>query len=124
MPKLINQHGQLVAEVALADHQLLSLTGEHPEFLSTSNLSGVKRIDIAFAHFTDGRGYSIAKLLRERYAFEGELRATGDITVDQLSNLNNCGFNSFALRDDQDISVAPVALRAFSGRYQAGYRAA
>ena len=121
MPKLINQQGQLVADVHIASHQLLSLTGEHPELLTKSSLADVKRIDIAFAHFTDGRGYSVAKLIRERYRFEGELRAIGDVTVDQLSYLNSCGFTSFALRDDQGLSVAPAALKAFGGRYQSNY---
>ena len=63
-----------------------------------------------FPAFTDGRGYSTARLLRQRYGFAGELRAFGDILRDQLFELARCGFDSFVLRDDQD---ADDALRAF-----------
>lgn len=76
-------------------------------------------IAIRFANFTDGRGYSLARLLRERYAYRGELRAIGDILRDQLYYLSRCGFDAFALRPDQNAEQALAALDDFSEAYQA-----
>ncbi|TVP54874.1 MAG: DUF934 domain-containing protein [Halomonadaceae bacterium] len=76
-------------------------------------------IAVNFPKFTDGRGYSIARLLRERFGFTGELRAIGDVLLDQLHYMKRCGFSSFALRADKDINKAPAALSAFSDAHQA-----
>ena len=54
-----------------------------------------------FRSFGDGRGYSIARLLRERYGYKGELRAIGEVVRDHLFFMARCGFDSFLLRDDQ-----------------------
>ncbi len=67
-------------------------------------------IAIDFPVFRDGRGYSIARLLRERYGYQGEIRAIGDVLHDQLAYMSRCGFDAFALRADKDIHYA---LRAF-----------
>ncbi len=79
-------------------------------------LFGVVAVD--FPRFTDGRGYSIGRLLRERYGWRGELRAVGDIQRDQLFYLARCGFDAFLLRDGEDATVALLAFRDFSERYQ------
>ena len=76
-------------------------------------------IAVHFPAFTDGRGYSTARLLRQRYGFTGELRAFGDVLRDQLYELARCGFDSFVLRDDQDPEEALQAFTAFSEDYQA-----
>ena len=76
-------------------------------------------IAVKFPSFTDGRGYSIGRLLRERYGWTGELRAIGDIQRDQLFYLARCGFNAFALREGEDVDVALTAFADFSERYQA-----
>lgn len=83
------------------------------------DLEHLDLLAINFPVFSDGRGYSYARLLRERYAYHGELRAIGDVLVDQLFFLKRCGFDAFALRDDQDIEAAKAALGAFSESYQA-----
>jgi len=75
-------------------------------------------IAVHFPAFTDGRGYSTARLLRQRYGFAGELRAIGDILRDQLYELARCGFNSFALREDQNPVEALSAFDDFSESYQ------
>ncbi len=75
-------------------------------------------IAVNFPVFTDGRGYSIARLLRERHGYRGELRAIGDVLRDQLYFLHRCGFDAFALRADQD---AEQALQAF-GDYSVSYQ--
>jgi uncharacterized protein (DUF934 family) len=84
---------------------------------------GLEHLDLIavyFPVFSDGRGYSLARLLRERYHFEGELRAIGDVLQDQLFFLQRCGFNSFSLREDQDPREARLGLQDFSVTYQAG----
>jgi uncharacterized protein (DUF934 family) len=76
-------------------------------------------VAIEFPQFTDGRGYSIARLLREQYGFAGELRAIGDVLRDQLYYLRQCGFNAFAVRADRDLEDALKGLTDFSDNYQA-----
>ena len=76
-------------------------------------------IAVHFPKFTDGRGYSTARLLRERYRFKGELRAVGEVLRDQLLFLEMCGFDAYALRDDQDAEDALRAFADFSEAYQA-----
>lgn len=68
-------------------------------------------IAVPFAQFKDGRGYSTARLLRERYGFTGELRAVGNVLRDQLAMLERCGFDSF---EYEGRTEAANALRAFS----------
>jgi len=75
-------------------------------------------VAVHFPVFTDGRGYSTARLLRQRYGFTGELRAIGDVLRDQLYELARCGFDSFLLRDDQDAQLALRAFDDFSDSYQ------
>lgn len=65
----------------------------------------------------DGRGYSQARLLRERHGFTGELRATGYVRHDQLFFLARCGFNSFQLAE-RDLIDALAALSSFTAAYQ------
>ena len=76
-------------------------------------------IAIDFPVFTDGRGYSTARLLRERYAYQGELRAIGDVQRDQLQYLTHSGFDAFALRAGDDAQAALESLRELSDGYQA-----
>lgn len=75
-------------------------------------------IAIDFPSFTDGRGYSTARLLRERYGWKGELRAIGDIQRDQLFYLSRCGFDAFVLNDGLDAQGALSAFTEFSEAYQ------
>ena len=75
-------------------------------------------IAVNFAQFTDGRGYSIARLLRERYGWRGELRAIGDVLRDQLFYLARCGFDAFAMRAGDDPHSALAAFDDFSEGYQ------
>lgn len=75
-------------------------------------------IAVDFPSATDGRGYSSARLLRERYGFAGELRAIGDIQRDQLFYLREVGFDAFAVRDDKDVVDALFGLHDFTDGYQ------
>jgi len=74
-------------------------------------------IAVDFPQFTDGRGYSIGRLLRDRHGFGGELRAVGDVLRDQLFALAQCGFDAFVIRDDRDAAEALSGLGDFAGVY-------
>lgn len=75
-------------------------------------------IAINFPKFVDGRGYSYARLLRERFAFEGDVVAIGDVLHDQLFYMKRCGFNVFAIADGKDAEAALAGLTDFSESYQ------
>jgi len=84
----------------------------------TLALDGVACIELEFPKFTDGRAYSQAFLLRRRLGFQGELRATGDVLVDQLQLIQRSGFDSAVLRADQDLAIAQRQLSHFHSFYQ------
>ena len=92
--------------------------GEDPEAIA-DDLGHFALIAINFPKFTDGRGYSSARLLRERYGYRGELRAIGDVLRDQLFFMKRCGFDAYALRADKDAAEALAGLADFSETYQA-----
>ncbi|MFX1671703.1 DUF934 domain-containing protein [Paraburkholderia sp. A2WS-5] len=78
-------------------------------------------IGVDFPVFRDGRGYSIARLLRERFGYKGELRAIGDVLRDQLRFYERCGFDAYALRADKDINDALNAFTEFTVQYQGAF---
>ena len=92
---------------------ILVLTNDADPFEAA--LDGVKRIDLHFPKFTDGRAFSQAFLLRRRREFKGEIRATGDVLVDQLAQMERSGFDTAVLRADQDLAVARRVLAAYPG---------
>nr|WP_297352221.1 DUF934 domain-containing protein [uncultured Caldimonas sp.] len=81
-------------------------------------LQDADRIELDFPKFTDGRAFSQAVLLRRRYGFKGEIRATGDVLIDQLLQMQRCGFDSAVLREGQDPDTARRQLDRFNGFYQ------
>ena len=82
------------------------------------SLDGITRIDLQFPKFTDGRAFSQAFLLRRRMGFQGDIRATGDVLVDQLVQMQRTGFSSAALRADQDPADAQRQFDRYSRFYQ------
>jgi uncharacterized protein (DUF934 family) len=90
---------------------------EDPAQIACS-LDALSLIAVNFPQFTDGRGYTTARLLRERHSWTGELRAIGDVQRDQLFYLWRCGFDSFLLNDGQDVQAALSAFMDFSEAYQ------
>jgi len=76
-------------------------------------------IAVNFATFNDGRGYSTARLLRERYGWRGELRAIGDVLSDQIFYLTRVGFDAFELREGEDMEAVLGRFEDFSETYQA-----
>ena len=97
-----------------------------PNLLQLSNdvdprqaaLDGIERIDLHFPKFSDGRAFSQAFLLRQRLGFKGEIRATGDVLIDQLVQMQRTGFSSAVLRADQDIADAKRQFERYPEYYQ------
>jgi uncharacterized protein (DUF934 family) len=91
---------------------------EEIEALADS-LESFQIIALNFPVFTDGRHFSSARLLRERYGYKGEVRAIGDVLRDQLFMMQRCGFDAYAVRPDRDPYDALQGLKDFSISYQA-----
>lgn len=99
-------HGQNVLELANDADPL------------AQDLAGISRIDLHFPKFTDGRAYSQARLLRQRLKFTGEIRATGDVLIDQLVQMARCGFDVAVLREGVDAADAQRQFDRFRAFYQ------
>ena len=82
------------------------------------DLSKLSVIAINFPTFMDGRGFSSARLLRERYDYRGEIRAIGYVIRDQLCYLKRCGFNAFTLQPEVNLTDALSSLEDFTESYQ------
>lgn len=93
---------------------------EEPEALvaSVDRINDLAVIAVNFPKFIDGRGFSVGRLLRERYGFRNELRAIGDVLRDQIFFFKRCGFDAYKLRADRDMQDALASLRDFSEPYQ------
>lgn len=87
---------------------------------SIPGLDSLPLVAIEFPKFADGRGYSSARLLRERLGYRGEIRAVGEVLRDQLFYMARCGIDSFALVDGKDAEGALSAFDDFSVAYQGG----
>ena len=82
------------------------------------HLDRLSLIEVSFPKFRDGRGYSIGSILREA-GYAGELRAQGDVLVDQIPLMRRCGFDSFAPDAPIDAATLEAALNRYDFRYQA-----
>lgn len=105
-------HGQSHIGVWLDSDDIADALDAHYKSLSL--------IAINFPVFSDGRGYSLAQQMREKYGYEGELRAIGDVLKDQIFFYQRCGFDSFAVRDDRSVEQALDSIEDFSVVYQSG----
>ena len=103
-------------EQALAGQNALELPNDADPM--AADLTGITRIDLHFPKFTDGRAYSQARLLRQRRQFTGEIRATGDVLIDQLVYMARCGFDVAVLKEGVDAADAQRQFERFSGFYQ------
>ena len=96
----------------------LRLRSDQPPEGVADDLAAFDLIALEFPKFTDGRAYSYARLLRERYGFEGELRAVGNVLRDQLFFMRRCGFDAFEVADDVDLGAWLEALGEIDVVYQ------
>lgn len=95
-----------------------------PEDLDLSplqpHLANLPLIAVFFGSTGEGRGYTQARLLRERHGYRGELRAVGKVRVDQMYLMARCGFDAFDLVDGEDAAAAIAQFERFSVAYQPG----
>lgn len=85
---------------------------------SVDDINAFPLIAVNFPRFVDGRGFSLASLLRTRYGYKNELRSIGDVLRDQLYFMRRCGFDAFKIRADRSAEDALASLRDFSEPYQ------
>lgn len=94
------------------------LASDQPPSLIADDLAALPLIAIDFPLFTDGRGFSSGRTLREHYGYAGEVRAIGEFIRDQLYYLSRCGFDAYAL-SNSDPHAALASFNDFSSGYQA-----
>lgn len=87
------------------------------------HLDRLALVEVAFPKFRDGRGYSSARILREA-GYQGELRAQGDVLVDQIAFMRRCGFDSFMPDAPLDEAVVADSLARYADVYQGAADAA
>jgi uncharacterized protein (DUF934 family) len=83
-----------------------------------ANLDGIDVVELHFPKFSDGRAFSQAFLLRRRLGFTGHIRATGDVLLDQLLQMQRSGFTQAVLREDQNLAHGHKLLSHFPAFYQ------
>ena len=110
---------RVVAENPLSPESVLRLEPQDDPAAFADWIVSAARIEVNFPKFGDGRGFSIARLLRERHGYKGELRAVGEVARDHLYYMEQCGFDAFLLRDGEDVEEALAAFDDFSEAYQA-----
>ena len=98
--------------------QVVSLANDEDPHTRKDAIATAERVELHFPHFTDGRAYSQAYLLRRRLGFKGDLRATGDVLVDQLIQMERTGFSSAVLKDGIDPADAQRQFDRFPAFYQ------
>src|SRR5437763_15898049 len=102
---------------AQADVRVLQLAND-ADPLEVS-LEGIDRVELNFPKFTDGRAFSQAWLIRRRRRFTGDIRATGDVLIDQLVQMQRTGFSSAVLKEGKDIADAQRQFDRYTAFYQA-----
>jgi uncharacterized protein (DUF934 family) len=112
---------ELAARIAAGEIGLWLESFELVEDLAASvaDVNILPVIAVNFPRFADGRGFSIATLLRTRFGYRNEIRAIGDVLRDQLFYMKRCGFDAYLMRSDRSTPEALASLRDFSEPYQA-----
>jgi len=96
----------------------IRLRSDQPPELIATDLQHFAVVALEFPKFRDGRAYSYARLLRERYGFKGELRAVGEVLLEQLFFMLRTGFDAFEIVSADPLKDYRTALSDFSVWYQ------
>lgn len=96
----------------------IQLRSDEPPDAISEDLHCFEVVALEFPAFRDGRAYSYARILRERYGYEGEIRAVGDVLMEQLHFMLRTGFNAFDIEGDDPLGTFRAALEDFSVWYQ------
>ena len=109
---------QLFKAETLVAEEASTLTLANDTDPRDATLDGISTVVLQFPKFTDGRAFSQAFLLRRRLGFAGEIRATGDVLIDQLAQMQRSGFSQAVLRDDQNLEHGRQLLGHYPAFYQ------
>jgi uncharacterized protein (DUF934 family) len=104
------------AQAESSDAKVLQLANDADP--REASLEGVERVELTFPKFADGRAFSQAFLLRRRLGFQGDIRATGEVLIDQLVQMQRTGFSSAVLRGDQDVADVQRQFDRYAAFYQ------
>jgi uncharacterized protein (DUF934 family) len=96
---------------------VLLQSDQSPELIA-DDLDRISLVALEFPQFRDGRAYSYARMLRERYGFDGEIRAVGDVLMEQLHFMLRTGFDAFEIEGDDPLGQLETAIADFSVWYQ------
>lgn len=107
---------RILPSASVADGKVLRLSNDVDP--AQSSLEGLDVIELDFPKFSDGRAFSQAFLLRRRLGFAGDIRAVGDVLIDQLVQMQRTGFSSAVLRADQDLAFAQRQFDRYPAFYQ------
>ena len=106
------------ADGAVDDPKVVRLPNDADPYTLKDRLDAIERIDLDFPQFHDGRAFSQAFLLRRRLGFKGDIRATGDVLIDQLVQMSRTGFSVAVLKEGVDAADAQRQFDRFGGFYQ------
>ena len=113
---------QLIANYSIDtpanSHNSLQISNETEISSVQADLATAAVVELHFPKFTDGRAFSQAAQLRRRHGYQGDIRATGEVLIDQLAQMQRTGFSSAVLQDGQDIEHGRKLLTQFNGFYQ------
>ena len=101
-----------------ADPVGVLLKSDQPPASIADDLGSIAMVALEFPAFRDGRAYSYARLLRDRYTFAGEIRAVGDVLLEQLHFMERTGFDAFELHSDDPLRDLQIAAGDFDVWYQ------
>ena len=110
---------RLIAAGAAPEENLNVVALANDADVQSLALDGVDRIELHFPKFSDGRAFSQAYLLRRRRKFTGDIRATGDVLIDQLVQMQRTGFSSAVLKEGKDVADAQRQFDRYTAFYQA-----
>lgn len=96
----------------------VSLKNDQSAAQIVDDLEAIDAVFLTFPAYTDGRAYSQARLLRQRYGFKGEIRATGNVLRDQYAFMQRCGFDAFEIAEGVDLAGWGKSANAMSAAYQ------
>lgn len=106
--------------VARAQRLGIRLNGDSPLESLADDLALFSLVVVCFPVLADGRGFSLARLIRDAYHYEGELRAYGGFLPDQMAFMKRCGIESFEFTAQRDLEAALSLFNEFSVTYQSG----
>ena len=109
---------RIVAQSEPSPKEVVRLEPTDDPAAVADRLDRVARVEVNFPKYGDGRGYSIARILRNRYGYKGELRAVGQVARDHLYYMESVGFDAFELRPGEDAEEALTGFDDFSVSYQ------